>query len=196
MNPEILREFMRLLTVLRIDDYRDISGQSIAYGRCLGYASALYEAGIITIGQRFQLDTLTLNAAEHAGKPFPSLLNAGPVMPASVLLERKAQSVKQSAQVPADEQQVFAPASRPGLRLLCLLVKTRTGQARSLPVHTMHPMPPRVLRPGRWSLAGDPSFVLRETHAARPSPEVLARYLPKRHLRPRRSLSVLDQVEA
>ncbi|MCF7201843.1 hypothetical protein L3N39_07070 [Pseudomonas sp. JM10B5a] len=31
-----------------------------------------------------------------------------------------------------------------GLRLLCLLVRTRNGETRSLPVHTLRPMPPRL----------------------------------------------------
>jgi len=71
---------------------------------------------------------------------------------------------------------VSASAAQLGLRLFCLLVKDRSGNSRSLPVHTMRPMPPRVTPTGRWSLASDPAFCLRETRAERPSPEVLARY--------------------
>lgn len=75
---------------------------------------------------------------------------------------------------------VSAPISCSGLRLLCLLVPSRTGETRSLPVHTLRPMPPRVGPVGRWSMATDPAFVLRETYATRPAAEVLARYSRQR----------------
>lgn len=85
-------------------------------------------------------------------------------------------------------------AARFGLRLLCLLVPSRTGEARSLPVHTLHRVPPYTGLHGRYhdgqgrgSVALDPldvpsgvGFYLRETHARAPSPEVLARYLRQR----------------
>lgn len=76
------------------------------------------------------------------------------------------------------------------LRLLCLLVKGRDGQAESLPVHTLRPMPPRVCSTWsdskhgsrRWNLdafemgTGDNACLsLRETHAKRPSAQVLER---------------------
>lgn len=95
---------------------------------------------------------------------------------------RTGRSVKPSAQVPANEHscEVSAPASRPELRLLCLLVKDRSGKSRPLPVHTLRPVPPRVGPVGRWSLASDAAFHLRETRAERPSPEVLARYSRQR----------------
>lgn len=81
-----------------------------------------------------------------------------------------------------------------GLRLLCLLVPSRTGEARSLTVHTMHRVPPYASLhgryhdgQGRWSVALDPldvpggaGFYLRETHARTPSAEVLARCLRQR----------------
>lgn len=86
---------------------------------------------------------------------------------------------------------VSATSPRPGLRLLCLLVRARNGETRALPVHTLHPMPPRVGPSGRWSLADDPSFVLRETHATRPTASVLERCLPKLHLRANGRVSVL-----
>ena len=81
-------------------------------------------------------------------------------------------------------------AARPGLRLLCLLVKGRDGQARSLPVHTLRPMPPRVCPtrqgshhgPYRWHLdalefplGNHTGLYLRETHAQRPTAQVLER---------------------
>jgi hypothetical protein len=83
-----------------------------------------------------------------------------------------------------------APAAPPELRLLCLLVPTRNGETRSLPVHTLRPMPPRVCAADsnnthgqdRWCLdsprlgmGGDTGLYLRETHATRPTAEVLER---------------------
>lgn len=89
-----------------------------------------------------------------------------------------------------DAIQLQQPTARIELRLLCLLVKGRDGQARSLPVHTLRPMPPRVcptrshtenaLR--RWCLdalavpvGNHPCLYLRETHAKRPPAQVLQR---------------------
>lgn len=86
--------------------------------------------------------------------------------------------------------QLSAPAAPRGLRLLCLLVPTRSGETRSLPVHTLRPMPPRVCaadshnKDGQdlWCLDGprlgmgsDTGLYLRETHATRPTAEVLER---------------------
>ena len=68
------------------------------------------------------------------------------------------------------------PTARRQLRLLCVLVSSRTG-VRSLPVHTLRPMPPRVSYQGQWFLEGDSCLYLRETHATAPAPEVLAQYL-------------------
>ncbi len=105
-------------------------------------------------------------------------------------------------EVTSDAVEVRPSTSRPGLRLLCLLVPSRNGEARSLPVHTLHRVPPYAGLHGRYhdgqgrgSVALDPldvpggtGFYLRETHARAPSPEVLARYLRQREadaLRPR-----------
>ena len=89
-----------------------------------------------------------------------------------------------------DDGQLPPPATHTGLRLLCLLVKGRDGQARSLPVHTLRPMPPRVCptrahsqnAPRRWCLdalavpmGNNPGLYLRETHAKRPNTQVLER---------------------
>ncbi len=86
--------------------------------------------------------------------------------------------------------QLSAATPRPGLRLLCLLVTNRNGQARALPVHTLRPMPPRICPtradakngPRRWCLdavafpvANHTGLYLRETHATRPTAEVLER---------------------
>lgn len=183
LNGNVFRELRRLLTVLRASDFRDSDrSHFISFGRCLGFSSGLYHAGLITLDQWFQLDGLVLNASAHAGRPLPSSVNAGPVMPARIRLERQFPAVKPQAQVLADEHscEVSAPAPRPELRLLCLLVTSRTGETRSLPVHTLRPMPPRVVRDGRWSLASDAGFTLRETQAVRPSATVLARYSRQR----------------
>ena len=89
-----------------------------------------------------------------------------------------------------DAIQLQQPAARRELRLLCLLVKGRNGQALALPVHTLRPMPPRLCGadshpkdgPRRWSLETAPvgmgdhaGLYLRETHATRPTAEVLER---------------------
>ena len=92
----------------------------------------------------------------------------------------------------AEAGQLSTPSARPGLRLLCLLVQTRNGETRSLPVHTLRPMPPRVCAADshatnglrRWNLEasalgleGGTGLYLREAHATRPSCEVVERYL-------------------
>lgn len=89
-----------------------------------------------------------------------------------------------------DAIQLQQPAARRELRLLCLLVKDRDGQARSLPVHTLRPMPPRACPTRartqdarrRWCLdtlavpmANHSGLYLRETHAKRPTTQVLER---------------------
>lgn len=89
-----------------------------------------------------------------------------------------------------DDGQVPPPTPYTGLLLLCLLVKGRDGQARSLPVHTLRPMPPRVCpthahtqdAPRRWCLdalalpvGNHTGLYLRETHAKRPTAQVLER---------------------
>lgn len=89
-------------------------------------------------------------------------------------------------------EQLPAPATHRTLRLLCLLVQTRNGETRSLPVHTLRPMPPRICGadphakngPRRWDLEatafgmeGGAGLYLREAHATRPTAEVLERYL-------------------
>lgn len=90
----------------------------------------------------------------------------------------------------AKADQLSTPAARPGLRLLCLLVRTRSGENRSLPVHTLRPMPPRVCAADshaanglrRWNLeasalgvASGTGLYLREAHATRAPREVVER---------------------
>lgn len=91
-----------------------------------------------------------------------------------------------------DHERLQPASPRIGLRLLCLLVPSRNGETRSLPVHTLRPMPPRVCAadshaangPRRWDLEASAfgmesgtGLYLREAHATRPAPEVLERYL-------------------
>lgn len=109
------------------------------------------------------------------------------------LVVRLQQSFAQ--EVPADDlQQLSAPTAPRELRLLCLLVPSRGGKPRSLPVHTLRRVPPYASLSGRYhdgegrgSVALDPldlpggtGLYLRETHARTPSAEVLARCLRQR----------------
>lgn len=86
-----------------------------------------------------------------------------------------------------------APAAPRGLRLLCVLVPARDGSTRSLPVHTMQPLPPRARLQGLIdrTLASEAGFHLRETQATAPTASVLERCLPKLHLRTNGRVSVL-----
>ncbi len=92
----------------------------------------------------------------------------------------------------AEAGELSTPSARSGLRLLCLLVQTRDGETRSLPVHTMRPMPPRICAADshasdglrRWNLEASAlrlesgtGLYLREAHATRPPREVVERYL-------------------
>ncbi len=85
------------------------------------------------------------------------------------------------------------PAASRELRLLCLLVPSRDGSARSLPVHTMQPLPPRTRLQGLIdrTLASEAGFHLRETQATAPTASVLERCLSKLHLRTNGRVSVL-----
>lgn len=91
-----------------------------------------------------------------------------------------------------DHERLQPASPRIGLRLLCLLVPTRNGENRSLPVHTLRPMPPRLCAadshaangPRRWCLEASglgvdsgTGLYLREAHATRAPREVVERYL-------------------
>lgn len=69
---------------------------------------------------------------------------------------------------------VSVSTPRRELRLLCLLVETATD-SYTVPLGTMHPVPPRASINGRWPAVGSPGVVLRDTQAIAPPPEVLAR---------------------
>ena len=89
-----------------------------------------------------------------------------------------------------------APAARRQLRLLCVLVPSREGSTRSLPVHTMQPLPPRARLQGLIdrTLASEAGFHLRETQATAPTASVLERCLSNRHLRTNGRVSVLGVI--
>jgi hypothetical protein len=122
---------------------------------------------------------------EHAAKAAHRSLNAE-------LVIRLEQSFTQG--MPAHD--LSTPHPRRQLRLLCLLVPSRTGGQRALPVHTLRALPPRADLQGRWALGLPAGLTLRETHARPPRPEVLARCVRQRaahafraHLRTLRGLS-------
>lgn len=174
---QFLDEFKRLLLALRLTSPLDSDRFFMASGRVWGYLAALHEVQLLSFAEYERLRELICSAAENCSRgPIPDARNAGPLIPLHISFERS-RSVEAVPHVPA---KVPAPAPHTGLRLLCLLVTSRTGETCALPVHTMRPMPPAVLRTGRWSLASDPAFVLRETHAVRPPAEVLARYSRQR----------------
>ncbi len=89
-----------------------------------------------------------------------------------------------------DHERLQPASPRTGLRLLCLLVQTRSGERRSLPVHTLRPMPPRLCAADshaanglrRWNLEASglgvesgTGLYLREAHATRAPREVVER---------------------
>lgn len=181
MNKAFLDLLLQTLVRLR-------SSYSVAdLHRGSGQIMAAYELGAISAAQQDRLYRLLYNAFDFADKPFPSDKNAGPCI--SWYEAHKRSLVKPSAQVPASEnpEPVPAPASCRELRLLCLLVPRGPYGARTLPVHTMRAMPPRVCVSGRWGLLGPTGFVLRETHARQPSAKVLVRCLRQRQANPFRA---------
>lgn len=176
----LLYGLLLTLESLRCPDQDSEAVKWSTYGRARGFIDSAAALDLITHQQWLALCELLSSAIDHRGKPFPDPRNLGPVMPYVVGIMRAKAKVKPLAQVPADAEQVSAPAAPRELRLLCLLVPSRTGQPRALPVHTLRAMPPRVCVSGRWNLASEAGFSLRETQARAPSPEVLARCVRQR----------------
>jgi len=112
------------------------------------------------------LDLKDKEALAHESLPVPAIAPQGLRLPELLCPQSAGQDVRLSP----------SPARRQ-LRLLCLLVKPKlaTAEARRLPVHTMHRLPPRSMAHGRWAELCDSCLVLRETQAVAPSAEVLAR---------------------
>lgn len=143
------------------------------YGNVQGRLVLAHDLDLITLDQYVLLADLLSNAHEFQGNPFPGDAIFGPVMPRWIASGRALELVKPQAEVPADVPQVSRPAPSSGVRLLCVLDQSRTGEAtRSFPICTMRPMPPRVGPQGRWSLGHNSGFHLRETHA-KPAPASL-----------------------
>lgn len=98
---------------------------------------------------------------------------------AEIVTRLQASFAQAKPEVSANErlEPVPAPTTRRELRLLCLLAQPKLGatQARRLPVHTLHRVPPRTVACGRWADLCDSCLVLREAHAVEPTAEVLAR---------------------
>lgn len=98
---------------------------------------------------------------------------------AEIVTRLQASFAQATPEVSANEesQPVPTPAAPRQLRLLCLLAQPKLGatQARRLPVHTLHRVPPRTVACGRWADLRDSGLVLREAHAVEPTAEVLAR---------------------
>ena len=176
-----LKELLRSLCSLRLS--ADSGMRQFYIGQVLGAVNALVAAQVFTFEQRRLVESVAFNALEHSGKPFPCPQNAGPVISAYDLWsrERAAALEKQHAQVLSDEhtQSIPAPASRPGLHLLCLLVE-KSGRKQYVPAVTLQPVPPRAPVSGSWALVCDPAISLRETQAKSPRPSLLARCIRQR----------------
>ena len=118
---------------------------------------------------------LAFNSLQSASPIFPDKRNAGPYMPDSVWIERaKADGVFDRILIDECSDQLPAPSPRRELRLLCLLVENVTD-SYTVPLATMHPVPPRTSFKGKWPSIGSSCVFMRETHAIAPAPEVLAR---------------------
>ncbi len=181
MNDPILRDLLRLLVVLRAGSLMsDALTVGIRLGRCYGFTSALHTSGLISLDEWFRLDKLADSAFAHAREPFPDACNAGPVIPASVRVERAKKPQPEVAQHD-DPGQLPADHPRTGLLLLCVLVKSRFSAPRRLPVHTLSRLhaPWRAVS-GRWPVVLPDGLLLRETHAVQASAEVLERCLRQR----------------
>jgi len=190
MDVQILRDFLNVLVRIRISDPELSDEARHAYewhvSHALGFLVGLRSACAIDAVSHAALEELIWGACAHRGDPFPRHLNAGPCIYPWDLRERNEQAQEVVHVAPVE---VSASTASCGVRLLCLLVPTRTGDSRSLPVHTMHRMPPYARLSGRYhdgagvgQVALDPlnvpsggGFYLREAHARPASAAVLAR---------------------
>lgn len=126
---------------------------------------------------------------EQAAKQANRSLNAEIV----TRLQASFTQVKPEVSANENPEPVRSPAASRNLRLLCVLVPTRDGSTRSLPVHSMQPLPPRARLKGLIdrTLASEAGFHLRETQATAPTASVLERCLPKLYLGANGRVSVL-----
>ena len=198
MNDQLktfLDTFINSLLRFRVlgSDQRGDSHDWSAWGRLRGSLTLASDLRLITSDQEKLLSGLIDNADIHKGRPFPDERNSGPCISWFELHKRTVAThlLEKPQAVPVNEPFQLQPVAAPReLRLLCLLVKNRDGQARSLPVHTLRPMPPRVCpsranaanAPRRWCVdalafpvGNHTGLYLRETHAKRPAAKVLER---------------------
>ncbi len=197
MNDQLKTFLSGLLSCLvELRKFGHDGGHRVSYS--VGQITAAERLGVLTYDQAERFRDLLLSAGKYASHPFPCDENLGPCMPINVwwdrhkaALEVKARLAKLPAQDSANEkpEPVPAPTSRRQLRLLCVLVKAKLGsaQARHLPVHTMHRLPPRAMVAGKWSDARYAGLHLRETCPAEPTAEVLARCVRQRQANPFRT---------
>lgn len=142
-----------------------------------GFIQGLFWADVITNDQYQSLTRLASECFFNAGRPFPSPLNLGPVMPAKVAFERARQLVapvgKPQALVAAHEsdKQVPAPTAPRRLPVLGLLGECATvGHACSC----VQRLPAAwVARAGRWPLACGAVVQVSASRAGQASAKIL-----------------------
>lgn len=140
------------------------------------------------------LEGYLLHAAEHPSEPFDralmlidGLMDAGYLsqpeesyltdLRVEALAWGRARQDKEEADHVVSE--LLAPNPRPGLRLLCVLVR-KAGHPIAQPVAVSGLPAPWAALSGRWPLALPSPFLLRETRPVPASAEVLARCVRQR----------------
>lgn len=117
IHASVERAFFLLLGL------RQFSGKHshARYMEVYGFIQGLFWADVITNDQRRALTSLALECFLHAGEPFPSPANLGPVMPGKVAYERYRERValagKPQAPVAAHESDKQVPAPTAPRRL-------------------------------------------------------------------------------
>lgn len=175
----VIRQLLMFLTLVRESD---ASCALRRYSHVDGYLLGLYSAGVITGGQWCRLCDLARNALDCCGQPFLvslligelSPMSAGPLSslgfssvpaPADALPSPAVgPELPEPEQVPAltevvahvEPLQVFTPAPRRELWLLCVLVEPRPSAlgfqpGRFATVATVRRLPPLLDRLGRWN---------------------------------------------
>lgn len=140
------------------------------------------------------LEGYLLHAAEHPSEPFDralmlidGLMDAGYLsqpeesyltdLRVEALAWGRARQDKEEADHVVSE--LLAPNPRPGLRLLCVLVR-KAGYPIAQPVAVFRLPAPWAALSGRWPLALPSPFLLRETRPVPASAQVLARCVRQR----------------
>ncbi|NBK54828.1 Arc family DNA-binding protein [Pseudomonas aeruginosa] len=140
------------------------------------------------------LEGYLLHAAEHPSEPFDRALMLIDGLMDSGYLSQPEESYLTDLRVEAlawgrarqDKEEadhvvseLLAPNPRPGLRLLCVLVR-KAGHPIAQPVAVSGLPAPWAALSGRWPLALPSPFLLRETRPVPASAEVLARCVRQR----------------